>query len=227
MNPYKVLGVKKNASKAAIEKAYRKRLMEVHPDRGGSEEQTREVQTAYEVLSNEEARQHYDETGEIEPPKHRCEGDPAQIERVVLIFRDVVGNMIRANEPVGSIDIINRIAEVLQRTITSITNERSKVQKGLDVIKTMAGKFSDEAGGDCLFNDVVESEIASLQAEVALHTKRIDQVKSDIELVLRFKYEHTKALNQANQTTSGPFTIRDIINGVRVSPAGFVWGVDR
>lgn len=61
---YKLLGVEKDASEQELKKAYRKAAIKNHPDKGGDVEKFKEISTAYEVLSDPQKRQMYDQYGE-------------------------------------------------------------------------------------------------------------------------------------------------------------------
>ncbi|RLA16330.1 MAG: molecular chaperone DnaJ [Gammaproteobacteria bacterium] len=64
---YEVLGVSRDADDGAIKKTYRRLAMKLHPDRNPgdkeAEEKFKEVQGAYEILSDDEKRQRYDQFG--------------------------------------------------------------------------------------------------------------------------------------------------------------------
>lgn len=64
---YKVLGVERKASEDEIRKAYRKLAMQYHPDRNPNdkqaEERFKEINEAYQVLSDPQKRGHYDRLG--------------------------------------------------------------------------------------------------------------------------------------------------------------------
>ena len=62
---YKTLGVARGASADEIKKAYRKLAHMHHPDKsGGDEAKFKEINEAYQVLSNKEKRAQYDQFGE-------------------------------------------------------------------------------------------------------------------------------------------------------------------
>lgn len=64
---YEVLGISKTASQDEIKKAYRKKSMETHPDKGGNENEFKEVAEAYEVLSDTSKKENYDRYGHNAP----------------------------------------------------------------------------------------------------------------------------------------------------------------
>lgn len=60
---YELLEISKEATSQEIKKAYRKIAMKAHPDKGGDVEKFKEINQAYEVLSNEDKRATYDKYG--------------------------------------------------------------------------------------------------------------------------------------------------------------------
>jgi DnaJ family protein A protein 2 len=60
---YSILGVSRNADDGEIRKSYRKLCLTAHPDKGGSAEEFQKIQHAYEILSDGQKRQMYDQTG--------------------------------------------------------------------------------------------------------------------------------------------------------------------
>lgn len=67
VDPYKVLGVEKNASQREIQKAFHKLSLQYHPDKNknkGAQEKFAEINNAYEILSDEEKRKNYDLYGD-------------------------------------------------------------------------------------------------------------------------------------------------------------------
>ena len=71
MNPkkdyYKILGVSRNATDEEIKKAYRRLAHQHHPDKsGGDEKKFKEINEAYQILSDRTRRSYYDRFGTAE-----------------------------------------------------------------------------------------------------------------------------------------------------------------
>lgn len=62
---YQILGVPKSASTDEIKKAYYKLAHKYHPDKGGDEARFKEINEAYQILSNQTKRSQYDKFGQV------------------------------------------------------------------------------------------------------------------------------------------------------------------
>jgi curved DNA-binding protein CbpA len=57
---YKILGAEESASRADIERSYKRQALKHHPDRGGSEDGMKALNEAYQILHDEALRKSYD-----------------------------------------------------------------------------------------------------------------------------------------------------------------------
>jgi molecular chaperone DnaJ len=87
---YDTLGVPKNASAEDVKKAYRKLAREHHPDQGGDETRFKEIQGAYDVLSDPEKRKQYDAFGSA---NGRGPGGPAGAQFEDFDLSDLFGGL--------------------------------------------------------------------------------------------------------------------------------------
>jgi len=60
---YQILGVERSASPDEIRKAYHKLAHKHHPDKGGDENKFKEINEAYQILSNKDKKSQYDRFG--------------------------------------------------------------------------------------------------------------------------------------------------------------------
>ena len=65
MDLYNALGIEKSADSREIKKAYFNLAKTHHPDKGGDAERFKQIQRAYDVLSDDGKRSFYDQTGQV------------------------------------------------------------------------------------------------------------------------------------------------------------------
>ncbi|HEY2072591.1 MAG TPA: DnaJ domain-containing protein, partial [Gaiellaceae bacterium] len=98
---YDTLEVKKGASDDEIKKAYRKLARKYHPDTNGgdkdAEERFKEVQTAYDVLSDSEKRKQYDRSGSTNGRMPPTGGGPT-VDFGNIDFGDLFGDIFGARQ---------------------------------------------------------------------------------------------------------------------------------
>ncbi len=62
---YNILGINRAATEEEIKKAYHRLAHKYHPDKGGNEQKFKEINEAYQVLSNKDRRSQYDRFGRV------------------------------------------------------------------------------------------------------------------------------------------------------------------
>jgi len=65
MDYYQILGIARTASQEEIKKAFHKLAHKYHPDKGGDEKKFKEINEAYQVLSDSQKRTQYDQFGRV------------------------------------------------------------------------------------------------------------------------------------------------------------------
>ncbi len=133
-DPYDVLGVSKSASDDEIKKAYRKLARELHPDRNpddaSAEERFKDIQAAYDILSDPEKRQAYDRFGAAGPAGQGFGPEGARWENVDLgDLSDILGSF-------GSF-----FGRGQQRA------SRTRPERGADLESRVRISFEDALGG--------------------------------------------------------------------------------
>lgn len=126
---YEVLGVKKNATDSELKKQFRKLSKEYHPDkqvgqsddtRAAAEEKFKEINEAYNVLSDKDKRMRYDQFG------HNLGADrgygPSE-QDIDDMLKDFLSGTGRAHKPQGPPPITFSISLTLKEMFTGVTKK--------------------------------------------------------------------------------------------------------
>lgn len=111
MDYYQILGVSPSASPEEIKKAYRKLAMLHHPDRGGDTEKFKEISEAYDILSDDNKKRHYDNKGsDWSNPFENFSQQSPYFRDFADIFGERVKNSVQRN-PDGIVDATITLAQ--------------------------------------------------------------------------------------------------------------------
>lgn len=180
---YEVLGVKRDADDDAIKRAYRKLAREHHPDRNPGDKQAearfKEVQEAYDVLSDKAKRGQYDQFGFAGPQSGGngapggfhwggggsggVEVDPSQFEEILSQFgglggfgqrpRSGRGRRAQPREPIRHDLAVPFETAVLGGTLSLSVNDRAidvKIPAGVEEGQTLRVPGQGPDGADLL-----------------------------------------------------------------------------
>lgn len=160
MSLYTDLGLTKDATAAEIKKAHRDLVKQHHPDKGGKEEGFERIQHAYEILSNPDSREYYDNTGQ-EPQK-----EAGFEESFAQLLEHIIVPMLYKASDYQTRDYIQVIKDTLVRSHQNIEANIKKFSldgAALTNLKQTRQRMSSKEGGRNLFLEMLDNRIKSLE----------------------------------------------------------------
>jgi curved DNA-binding protein CbpA len=136
-DPYAILGVERSATEEQIRKAYRDQAKQCHPDVGGSEERFEAIAQAVQILSDPDARAHYDRTGEMKG-KTIDNGDNAAIGRIASALASILEQS--KHEPVNT-DVVATLLALINADIAEGNKHLAKCKASLKRAEKVRGRF--------------------------------------------------------------------------------------
>ena len=121
---YETLGVGEGATEEEIRKAYKKKAQKHHPDRGGDEEQFKELQEANNVLSDKRRRGRYDNGEDV------SQREPTPEEAAISQLAHLFASLLE-----GAEDHIDLILAARQSVEKQIFNAQHNIRTGEEAIK--------------------------------------------------------------------------------------------
>ena len=154
VNPYESLGVASDATKADIKRAWRKLAKEHHPDKGGNEEKFKEIQAAYELLTDDERRKQYDTYGGTDKPK-----DTTQRARQTIA--QTFTGLLQQSEAHPYIDYVSKMATAFKNQKAQCEEKRSQLKQHVNRCEKLLKKTEGE-----LLRGVIQSRLNTCQGQL-------------------------------------------------------------
>lgn len=184
---YETLGVPGDADTAEIKAAYRKAVRKVHPDAGGKREDFDRVQLAYNILTDQRARDRYDRTGDDRPI------DPVALQRQQAMTT-VAGklNMLISAPEVDPrhFDLVLGIKELIEAEATDIRKQIAESKRMQERLRQFEKRLKHKA------KDAPDAVRPMIQAQIDSHQGRISALEDGLgvltaakELAAEYVYE--------------------------------------
>jgi curved DNA-binding protein CbpA len=160
LDPYKLLGVSRKATKEKIRAAFRRKAKDAHPDVGGNNEDFERLHLCYRTLMDDAKRARYDDTGEIENPGPD-NSTAAVLGLAAAIFEEALGSL----PPQAAAECFDMIALMRQKILerlTKITNARAGIANAKAAFEKLRGRFKTVDDVPNQLNQVIEAKLASL-----------------------------------------------------------------
>jgi len=152
-NLYQILGVPKTATKSDIKKAYQKLAMKAHPDRGGDKEVFQEITIAYETLSDDARRAHYDKSGSIE--KKQSVEDLA-----ITMIASTFSQIIDSHNFSG--DYVNAARKHFKTIASNTEDEIKRIDRIIARLEKIVGRVEAKDHEINIFQSTVMAKISDL-----------------------------------------------------------------
>lgn len=155
---YSILGIERGASDRDIKTAYRKRARECHPDHNkGREaeaaEEFKDVNSAYDILGDEDKRRAYDESGDAGAAEQ-------SLTRIEVMLKATISALLARAEP--GVNLLDALRGTLIGAMERKRDETKELRAEVERLTTFLDKQKRTKPGPNIFN---------LAIEEALHNK--------------------------------------------------------
>lgn len=182
---YEDLGVEKTATAQEIKSAYRKRVQQTHPDKGGKTEDFRKVQAAYDVLGDPERRRRYDATGDT---GSGADGIPPASAILARTFTEIVDSMLTRDDR----DYLDPV-QAMHRAVADMMRNASRDLKSAEARATALRKIQKRLrrrhGAEPLFESVIDAQLAPQEATIADCKAWLERLGESKRMLGDYSYE--------------------------------------
>jgi len=204
---YRLLGVKRGATKEEVRKAYRRKAKISHPDKGGSAEAFSALTVAHEVLSDERRREKYDATGEIETAKpNNFDGS------AVEVIAQKLGLIIYAETELSELDIGTLIEQSIRDDIARRQASIAEQSRAIERTAKLRARVKRKAeGGDNMLARVLDWHERSSKDHIKKNEEAVSSMERALEILEGYLFVDDRPRVEADSEDQVAAALRDTI----------------
>lgn len=182
-DPYRELGVGRDASGDDIKRAFRRRSKHAHPDAGGSSEQFHRLSQSYHLLMSPERKAKFDATGEfddVKPPPNMA------LHIVSELMNQVISQA--STKEVCEIDIFEKMRQHLDEQALALRGQLHDIERNRVNLERFAKKIRRKKGKN-LVREMVLHEVAQLKQKLLDGERAIRDMAAAKALLEDYSFE--------------------------------------
>lgn len=185
MNLYQILGIKQNANKKTIKKAYRELSKIHHPDKGGDIEKFNMITKAYKVLIDDKKKKRYDNGENVDNILKSQNKNNEQIKIISEIFVKIMNSNINPE----TTNIIEEIDKSIDLNIENSSKEILKLIGDIQRYKTFLKKLKSKNKKNTLMKDLAKDQIENRKEVLKIFKNRVLDLEKAKKLLKDYDYD--------------------------------------
>lgn len=181
MNLYDILGVARDATADAIKRAYRKKAMENHPDRGGDAAEFAKVQQAHDVLMDEARRLQYDRSGSTAQHDTRS----AAMSNLAVMFL----NLVQGSPNLDTSNLIHELTHSIMTADVQLDEQIRQVDRQIDKFEKAEKRLQFKGQGDNFMAQALRAAIGQHQQQIVSLQRSKESAKEMLAILEQYDYQ--------------------------------------
>jgi len=168
MNLYDILGVGVTATNYEIKQAYRKLVSTCHPDKHPDNPEAiarfKQIQEAFEVLSDDAKRKHYDQFGEA--GAEESESRAKALCLISNVLSDILIEVLRKTEQPLTVNILGALKDKIRAKKNELKKYIKDAKKNAAYLKAIAARFSIHNNKDNILAGIASNPIKDIDEKI-------------------------------------------------------------
>jgi hypothetical protein len=199
-SPYRMLGLPRRATAEDVKRAYRQLAKRHHPDHGGDRERFEAIHAAYEVLSDEDRRRKYDQTGEVDPRK--ADNTMAEVMSILMpALPAVLAEIAKQGGKLDSEDVVGHLKTAIKNAEKNLVNQRTELAKTKKALEESLPRFEVDDGQPNLLAAAAREHLRHIDAATTNFNGELGRIKKALEYLKRCRYTHIARVMSGWATT--------------------------